>query len=67
MESSIAVLLFALFILQYPAALLVRLDAKRLNIETPEQWRLAVVFLFLGWIVVAVYLYRRDELADHGN
>jgi len=58
----------AVLVLQYPAGILVWLDARRLGVEHPDRWLLAVVWLAIGWVAVAVYLHRRDDLVSehHG-
>lgn len=50
--------------LQFPAAALVWLDARRLNLERPHLYPVAIATVLLfGWLVVAAYIHRRDELS----
>jgi hypothetical protein len=49
--------------LQFPVAVLVWLDARRLNLERPGRYPVAIATVLLfGWLVLAAYIERRDEL-----
>ncbi len=63
MSDAVLIAVAAVVGLQFPAALLVRLDAGRLDLERPNRYPAAVATILLfGWVVLASYLARRDEL-----
>ena len=55
-------------LLQYLVAILVWIDARRLNLKNPMKYPLAIMFLVvLGWLLVLAYLDRRETLPRAEN
>ena len=55
-------LVTALIVLQVPVAILVYFDAKRLNAKNPLVYFYGILVPAAGFVVVPVYLSKRDEL-----
>ncbi|RKD98203.1 hypothetical protein [Halopiger aswanensis] len=63
MVSSVVVLLIAALLIQFPIAVLVYVDARRLDLERPAMYSLGILSVPLaGWVVVLWYLSQRSEL-----
>lgn len=62
MADLIAVLLVAVIAAQLPIGVVVYLDARRLGLENPERYWLAIIVPMGGLLVFLVYLSRRDRL-----
>ncbi len=62
MPGFVGVLVTALIVLQVPAAILVYLDAKRLNAKSPFVYFYGILVPAAGFVVVPVSLSKRDEL-----
>ena len=53
MSDLVLVLLVGFFAIQIPMALLVYIDARRLGLETPEQYDLGIILPAAGFLVFA--------------
>jgi len=62
MSDVIVLILVALIFLQLPVSLIVRLDAKRLNLKQPVKYELGIVVPAAGFMVLIYYLSKRREL-----
>ncbi|WP_394740256.1 hypothetical protein [Natronococcus roseus] len=62
MPGLVGLLVTALIVLQVPAAILVYLDAKRLNAENPLVYFYGILVPAAGFVVVPAYLSKREEL-----
>ncbi len=62
MSNSIILLVLAALALQFPIAILVYIDAKRLDLENPERYWLGIVVPAGGLVVVLYYLSERKTL-----
>lgn len=64
MSGWVVVGLAAVVGLQIPVAAAIWVDARRLNLAEPHRYPIAIVYLVLfGWVLVPLYIRRRDELA----
>jgi hypothetical protein len=62
MPGFVGLLVTALIVLQVPVAILVYLDAKRLNAKNPFVYFYGVLVPAAGFVVVPASLSKRDEL-----
>ncbi|WP_311171812.1 hypothetical protein [Halobellus ordinarius] len=62
MFDPVVLLLIGVLFLQYPLAVVMYLDARRLNLKHPEQYWLGVVVPTVGVVVILYYFSARRTL-----
>ncbi|MEY7849360.1 hypothetical protein AB7C87_09190 [Natrarchaeobius sp. A-rgal3] len=62
MDEIVALLLAGVLVVQVPISILVYFDAKRRGLKNPTAYHLGVLVPAAGFVVVPVYLSRRDDL-----
>lgn len=62
MEQLVVLLFGGALLVQIPLAILVAIDARRLDLENPTMYELGILVPMGGLAVVAAYLYNRNSL-----
>ncbi|APX97969.1 hypothetical protein [Natronorubrum daqingense] len=62
MSDLVMVLLAGALFLQFPAAIVVHFDAKRLGLENPEMYELGIIVPMAGFLVIFYYASQRGSL-----
>jgi hypothetical protein len=62
MTEPVMLLLVGALLIQLPLAVVIYVDAKGLNLKTPEQYWLGVVVPTVGFVVILYYLSERRNL-----